>query len=154
MPSRPMAKPDAEAESILVCRKRTHDDNEVVPGHLASEVWLRHGSGAVRIEGGVPRGLVPIAMYLVPIAVSTMSNLPAHIVIVGGGIIGVSTAYYLSRSPALPADTRITLVEGTAIAAGASGYAGGFLARAAHWHTPETEGGWGGRGTATCRGTS
>ncbi len=64
-----------------------------------------------------------------------------HIVIIGGGIIGMtvlltvgcSTAYYLSSSPNAP---RITLVERCEIAAGASGKAGGLLAL--DWHGSAT----------------
>lgn len=52
-----------------------------------------------------------------------------HIIIIGGGIIGVSTAYYLSRHPTFAeGKVRITIVEGSEIAAGASGKAGGLLA--------------------------
>jgi len=52
-----------------------------------------------------------------------------HIVIVGGGIIGSTSAYYLSRHPSFDR-TRdsITLLEATQIAGGASGKAGGLLA--------------------------
>ena len=47
----------------------------------------------------------------------------------GGGIIGCTTAYYLTRHPNFnPALHTITLLEATAIAAGASGKAGGLLA--------------------------
>lgn len=67
-------------------------------------------------------------------------SLPKHIVIIGGGIVGVSTAYYLSLNPALSPDTTITIVEGDEIAGAASGYAGGFLGRDEAWHTPETKG--------------
>lgn len=53
-----------------------------------------------------------------------------HIVIVGGGIIGTSIAYYLSRTKGGPA---ITLLESSkGVAPGASGKAGGFLAL--DWH--------------------
>ncbi|KAI0875017.1 FAD dependent oxidoreductase [Hypoxylon argillaceum] len=54
---------------------------------------------------------------------------PRHIVIIGGGIIGTTTAYYLTRHPSFnPLIHHITLVEATAsIAAGASGKAGGLL---------------------------
>lgn len=53
-----------------------------------------------------------------------------HIVIVGGGIIGTSIAYYLSRTKGAPA---ITLLESSkGVAPGASGKAGGFLAL--DWH--------------------
>ncbi|KAK4110654.1 FAD dependent oxidoreductase [Canariomyces notabilis] len=52
-----------------------------------------------------------------------------NIVIVGGGIIGCTTAYFLTRHPKFnPALHTITLLEATAIAAGASGKAGGLLA--------------------------
>jgi glycine/D-amino acid oxidase-like deaminating enzyme len=61
---------------------------------------------------------------------------PQNIVIIGGGIAGVSTAYYLSISPNRPATTSITLVEECKIAAGASGYSGGFLAK--DWHGSAT----------------
>lgn len=48
---------------------------------------------------------------------------------VGGGIIGCTTAYYLTRHPKFnPALHTITLLEATSIAAGASGKAGGLLA--------------------------
>lgn len=63
-------------------------------------------------------------------------NPPQNIVIIGGGIAGVSTAYFLSISPSLSPNTHITLVEGTKIAAGASGYSGGFLAK--DWHGSAT----------------
>ncbi|KAI0969678.1 FAD dependent oxidoreductase [Xylaria arbuscula] len=53
---------------------------------------------------------------------------PRHIVIIGGGIIGATTAYYLTRHPSFnPLIHHITLVEATSIAAGASGKAGGLL---------------------------
>ncbi|OZJ02579.1 hypothetical protein BZG36_04186 [Bifiguratus adelaidae] len=48
-----------------------------------------------------------------------------HIVIVGGGVIGVCSAYYITR---LIPDAKVTLIEGTEIAAAASGKSGGFLA--------------------------
>lgn len=67
-------------------------------------------------------------------------NTPRNIVIIGGGIIGVCTAYYLVRDPLLPKGTTVTLVEGTEIAAGASGHAGGFLARDEEWFTEATKG--------------
>ncbi|KAK6855998.1 hypothetical protein PG995_008149 [Apiospora arundinis] len=51
-----------------------------------------------------------------------------HIIIIGGGIVGCTTAYYLSRHPSFnPAFHRITLLEANTIAAGASGKAGGLL---------------------------
>ncbi|KAK1760674.1 putative oxidoreductase TDA3 [Echria macrotheca] len=59
-----------------------------------------------------------------------MDALPRrNIVIIGGGVIGCTTAYFLTRHPAFnPALHRITLLEATSIAAGASGKAGGLLA--------------------------
>ncbi|KAG6008035.1 hypothetical protein E4U21_005048 [Claviceps maximensis] len=53
-----------------------------------------------------------------------------NIVIVGGGIIGCTTAYYLTRHPKYnPALHTITLLEASSsLAAGASGKAGGLLA--------------------------
>lgn len=52
-----------------------------------------------------------------------------HIVIVGAGIIGVCTAYYLVKNPKFdPHMMHISLVEGKRVAGGASGRAGGLLA--------------------------
>jgi glycine/D-amino acid oxidase-like deaminating enzyme len=52
-----------------------------------------------------------------------------NIVIIGGGIIGSTTAYFLTRHPKYSPDLHsIRLIEGTNIAAGASGRAGGLLA--------------------------
>lgn len=52
-----------------------------------------------------------------------------NIVIIGGGIIGSTSAYFLSRHPQFnPATHTITLLEATKIAGGASGKAGGLLA--------------------------
>ncbi|KAK4155951.1 FAD dependent oxidoreductase [Chaetomidium leptoderma] len=52
-----------------------------------------------------------------------------NIVIVGGGVIGCTTAYYITRHPSFnPALHTVTLLEATAIASGASGKAGGLLA--------------------------
>jgi len=58
-----------------------------------------------------------------------MSDSPKNIVVIGGGIIGSSTAYFLTRHPSYnPSKHTITLLEATSIAAGASGKAGGLLA--------------------------
>ncbi|KAF8427417.1 FAD dependent oxidoreductase [Tirmania nivea] len=52
-----------------------------------------------------------------------------NIVIIGGGIIGCTTAYYLTRHSSYdPKLHTITLIEATRIAGGASGKAGGLLA--------------------------
>jgi len=47
-----------------------------------------------------------------------------HVLICGGGVIGASIAYFLSRR-----GVRATVIEGTGIACAASGKSGGFLAR-------------------------
>ena len=60
---------------------------------------------------------------------------PKNIVVIGGGIAGTTTAYFLAQSAAR-AGAKITLVEGTKVAAGASGYSGGFLAK--DWHGSAT----------------
>ncbi|KAI0199000.1 FAD dependent oxidoreductase [Astrocystis sublimbata] len=53
---------------------------------------------------------------------------PRHVVIIGGGIIGATTAYYLTRHPSFnPSIHHITLLEASSIAAAASGKAGGLL---------------------------
>ncbi|KAI2623207.1 FAD dependent oxidoreductase [Hypoxylon sp. NC1633] len=54
---------------------------------------------------------------------------PRHIVIIGGGVIGTTTAYYLTRHPSYQtALHHVTLLEATStIAAAASGKAGGLL---------------------------
>lgn len=50
-------------------------------------------------------------------------NSPKKVVVCGGGIIGVCTAYFLSKKGAA-----VTLIEKSSIACAASGKAGGFLA--------------------------
>ncbi|KAJ7481719.1 FAD dependent oxidoreductase [Mycena latifolia] len=58
-----------------------------------------------------------------------------NIVVLGGGIIGCSTAYYLTRHPAFnPSRVAITLIEASArgVAQGASGKAGGLVAKWAY----------------------
>lgn len=57
------------------------------------------------------------------------SDQKKEIVIIGGGIIGCTSAYYLTHHPAYNPDLHnITLLEATKIAGGASGKAGGLLA--------------------------
>ena len=52
-----------------------------------------------------------------------------HIIIVGAGIIGVCTAYYIVHHPKFdPATHHITIIESKRVAGGASGKAGGLLA--------------------------
>jgi glycine/D-amino acid oxidase-like deaminating enzyme len=57
------------------------------------------------------------------------------VVIIGGGIIGSCIAYYLANHDNL-GDTKITVIEASSIAAGASGKGGGFLAE--DWHSGPT----------------
>ncbi|GAA5978648.1 hypothetical protein JCM5350_002466 [Sporobolomyces pararoseus] len=60
-----------------------------------------------------------------------------QIVVIGGGIIGTCSAYFtalLAKERGL--DVAVKLVEGSSIAAGASGKAGGLLA--VDWHGPAT----------------
>ena len=52
-----------------------------------------------------------------------------HIVIIGAGIIGVCTAYYLTKHKDFDSSKHhITLLESTRVAGGASGKSGGLLA--------------------------
>jgi glycine/D-amino acid oxidase-like deaminating enzyme len=52
-----------------------------------------------------------------------------NIVVIGGGIIGCTSAYFLTRHPSYdPSKHKVTLLEATKIAGGASGKAGGLLA--------------------------
>ncbi|KAF9463257.1 FAD dependent oxidoreductase [Collybia nuda] len=57
-----------------------------------------------------------------------------NIVIIGGGIIGCTTAYYLTRHPYFSSQTSITVIEASEYgpAQGASGKAGGLVARWAY----------------------
>ncbi|EEQ91589.1 hypothetical protein RJZ56_006018 [Blastomyces dermatitidis] len=58
-----------------------------------------------------------------------MTSQERHIVVIGGGIIGCSAAYFLTRHPSYdPSRHKITILEATEIAGGASGKAGGLLA--------------------------
>ncbi|KAF2097433.1 FAD dependent oxidoreductase [Rhizodiscina lignyota] len=59
----------------------------------------------------------------------TVHTEPKNIVIIGGGIIGCTSAYMISHHLSFdPSKTSITLLEATKIAGGASGKAGGLLA--------------------------
>ena len=64
-----------------------------------------------------------------------LNHMSREIVIIGGGIIGCTTAYYLSRHPSYSSkSTTITLIEASrnGPAQGASGKAGGLVARWAY----------------------
>lgn len=69
---------------------------------------------------------------------SSTVNSPPHVVIVGGGIIGCTTAYYLTKRKSGPATgdvpIKVTLIEASkhGVAQGASGKAGGLVARWAY----------------------
>jgi glycine/D-amino acid oxidase-like deaminating enzyme len=64
---------------------------------------------------------------------------PKNIAIIGAGVMGTSTAYYLSASKTRGSNTSITLVEAVDVASAASGKAGGFLAL--DWHGQATASG-------------
>jgi glycine/D-amino acid oxidase-like deaminating enzyme len=67
--------------------------------------------------------------YIQPDSINMSVPEAKNIVVIGGGIIGSCTAYFLAHHPAFnPAVHRITLLEATKIAGGASGKAGGLLA--------------------------
>jgi glycine/D-amino acid oxidase-like deaminating enzyme len=59
---------------------------------------------------------------------------PRNIVIIGGGIIGCTTAYYISRHPSFSSSTSVTILEASAhgAAQGASGKAGGLVSKNAY----------------------
>ncbi|KAG6884346.1 hypothetical protein C0993_011980, partial [Termitomyces sp. T159_Od127] len=65
-----------------------------------------------------------------------MVETPRSIVIIGGGIIGCTTAYYITHHPSYSSDIKVTVVETSAhgAAQGASGKAGGLVAR---WAYPQ-----------------
>ncbi|KAI0267306.1 FAD dependent oxidoreductase [Gloeopeniophorella convolvens] len=59
---------------------------------------------------------------------------PRHIVIIGAGIIGSTTSFYLSEHPVLAPEVSITVIEAShhGAAQGASGKAGGLVAKWAY----------------------
>jgi glycine/D-amino acid oxidase-like deaminating enzyme len=52
-----------------------------------------------------------------------------NIVVIGGGIQGVSVAYHLAKAAPAASDTTITILEAIQPASAASGKGGGFMAR-------------------------
>ncbi|GFZ46516.1 hypothetical protein JCM24511_04763 [Saitozyma sp. JCM 24511] len=54
---------------------------------------------------------------------------PVDVVIVGGGIVGITTAYYLLSNPNFPHPTQVTLIEPVDVAHAASGRAMGMIGR-------------------------
>lgn len=64
---------------------------------------------------------------------SAPASSPRRIGVIGGGIIGTCSAFFLARlARQRSLNVQITLIEGSDIAAGASGKAGGLLAL--DWH--------------------
>ncbi|KAG5728122.1 UPF0673 membrane protein C1F5.03c [Termitomyces sp. T112] len=65
-----------------------------------------------------------------------MTETSRSIVIIGGGIIGCTTAYYITHHPSYSTNIKVTVVETSAhgAAQGASGKAGGLVAR---WAYPQ-----------------
>jgi glycine/D-amino acid oxidase-like deaminating enzyme len=59
---------------------------------------------------------------------------PRDIVIIGGGIIGCTAAYYISRHPSFSTTVNVTILEASAhgAAQGASGKAGGLISKNAY----------------------
>lgn len=58
-----------------------------------------------------------------------------NIVVIGGGIIGCTTAYYLTHHPSYsPETTSVIILEASSVAGGASGKAGGLIAK---WAYPQ-----------------
>lgn len=67
---------------------------------------------------------------------SSSTKEPRKIVIIGGGIIGCTTAYYITRHPSFSSPSTVTILEASAhgAAQGASGKAGGLVAK---WACPK-----------------
>ncbi|GAA5832270.1 hypothetical protein JCM3766R1_002359 [Sporobolomyces carnicolor] len=62
-----------------------------------------------------------------------------EVVVIGSGIVGLCSAYY---TLCLSGSTRVTLLESSTernVAAGASSYAGGFIAGGPSWHDPSSQ---------------
>ncbi|KAK6524364.1 hypothetical protein TWF281_011272 [Arthrobotrys megalospora] len=93
----------------------------------SSLILFRGPSPSLRPENTSPKPL------LIRPCSSKLPPMPKKVVVVGGGIVGVSTAYYLSHHESSPT---VTLIEASSIACGASGKAGGLLAL--DWHGNDT----------------
>ncbi|KAL4898613.1 fad NAD binding oxidoreductase, partial [Aspergillus ambiguus] len=82
-----------------------------------------------------PRALSALSYRVTQLGGMAASDNRRDIVIVGGGIIGCCSAYYLTRHPSFdPLHHSVTLIEASEIAGGASGKAGGLLALWAYPH--------------------
>lgn len=97
---------------------------------------------SVEVDQGVqsfPHDLYHFILLTATMASSSNGSTPQKIAIVGGGIMGVCTAYYLTRQPEFEhGKVTVHLIEeNEEIASGASGMAAGFLAK--DWHSRATE---------------
>ncbi|KAL7141445.1 hypothetical protein ABFS83_08G053300 [Erythranthe nasuta] len=97
-----------------------------VSGNLVKMAMVMSHQHLTRIQIGPPK-LAPI-QFSIRCSLSASppmeaQNQPKRVVVCGGGVIGVCTAYFLSKRGAA-----VTLVEQSSIACAASGKAGGFLA--------------------------
>ena len=76
--------------------------------------------------------------YRIPLfstsCIVTVTHKPLqNIVVIGGGIIGCTSAYYISYHPSFSSSTTsLTILEASSIAGGASGKAGGLVAKWAY----------------------
>lgn len=99
---------------------------------LSSSLLLRSSSivSPIIVASKVLNQFARISSHSIGPQLATMAQEgKREIVIVGGGIIGCTSAYYLTRHPSYdPSKHKITLLEATKIAGGASGKAGGLLA--------------------------
>lgn len=96
----------------------------VIPSQFEAISQLRRASLTMGAES--PASKEPVD---VPVAKPSDTEKPP-IVVVGGGIVGLTTAYYLTRQ-----GHRVTILEKCAIACHSSGKAGGFLTDGGSgWH--------------------
>ncbi|XP_062102636.1 putative oxidoreductase C1F5.03c [Humulus lupulus] len=87
----------------------------------------------IRLSPPIPVSLPPIlrqrrirkisTVIRLSTSMDSQHNRPERVVVCGGGVIGVCTAYFLAKNGAA-----VTLVEKSSVACAASGKAGGFLA--------------------------
>ncbi|KAL9181492.1 hypothetical protein ACHAXT_010297 [Thalassiosira profunda] len=80
-----------------------------------------------------PRGTAPAFTRVSTIMSAASSSVDAakarRIVVIGGGVQGVSCAFHLHESSSLPEGSTITILESQKLASAASGKGGGFMAR-------------------------
>lgn len=101
------------------------------PGKRAGRRYVCHGScGQLENKATSEQRHTAAYRFLVCSIIPMSAHETPRIVIIGGGIIGCTTAYYLSRRPGF----HITLLEASkhGVAQGASGKAGGLVARWAY----------------------